>query len=204
MSEIIAAKPFTINDRVITETAVHLYATVRVRVPLEPTPDPAEALKKALAAVDLDSAVREGEYAEEITGVLVDQISGNYDHGAGQFEYEAEIGLTPDGYRDQGRMEQGRFIVVSTGNITKQDSEVLAQADAKAAPVMIAESGYGWIVSLMPSFQTDVPAVLASLKAAGLSEAFCTLWHGLRLRGYGLMQLDADAAAHPEFATFEW
>lgn len=197
----VAPAPFQINGNTITETAVHLYVTARIRVAIEPTADPKEALEKALKRTDLNYSVRYAEYAEEITSVLVDQISGQYD--GGDYEYESETHLTPDGDVEHHGVEKGQFIVIGTGNITEADSRVLDGFDPETAPVMVAKTGYGWIVSLRPGAESTEEAT-SLLLAAQLSEAFVTLWKGLRERGYGLMQLDRDADAHPDFQTFNW
>jgi hypothetical protein len=160
-------------------------------------------MEKALKITDLDRELRRGEYAEEITGVLVDQISGDY--AKNDYEYESETFLTEEGFIDRrNQVEQGKFVVVGTGNITLADSKILADLDQQAAPMMIAPTGHGWIVSLMPCRQDEVESLTQEMAGIGFSEAFVTLWKGLRERGYGLMQIDQDACPHPDFAAFEW
>lgn len=195
-----AVETFSINDETITETAVHLYATVRLRVSIQPTADPAEAYRKALAQTDLSKDFRYGEFTDEITSVLVDQISGSYSEGS--FNYEDEISLDADGRRDYGH-ESGRFIVLSTGHVTEADSRILNNLDAQTAPVMVAQAGYGWLISLVPASEFPEER-MQELRGLGLSESFVKLWAGMRDRGYGLLHLDCDGDAHSEFETFSW
>jgi len=204
MSEAIApAAPFEINGKLITETAVHIYAVMRLRVAIEPTQDPKQAIEKALKQTDLDHDLRHGEYAEEITGMLVDQISGDY--AKGDYEYEEETFLTEDGFVDhRSQVEQGKYLVIGSSNIPQVDGEALTKVDPLTGPIMVANTGYGWIVSLRPGSHTAAENLEEDLRKCGLSDAFIALWKGLRERGFGLLQIDRDASPHPEFPTFEW
>lgn len=91
--------------------------------------------------------------------------------------------------------EEGQYCVLSTGHVFPQDLLALANlANLKEAPVMVASTAYGAVISLMPSEEADVESIKAAFILHGLSPVFIELWEGMRSRCYGLMWIDADAA----------
>lgn len=104
-------------------------------------------------------------------------------------------------------IEEGRFIVVSTAHITQEDSELLKTlaAGVEPTPLMMSDTRYGFVVSLVPgSDRNSARTLVAWFRTQGLSESFVTLWKGMRARGYGLLQLDADATTLVGYDTFSW
>jgi hypothetical protein len=53
---------------------VHIYAVVRVKIEAVEADSQVAAIQEAQKGLDLEEAVRSGEYAEEITGFLVDEV----------------------------------------------------------------------------------------------------------------------------------
>ncbi len=103
-------------------------------------------------------------------------------------------------------VECGAFIVASNHHITREDDDVLLRiAGMVGTPVMVAASGYGYLISLMPHCDDEqVASFKEHFTDAGLSSAFLQLWDVVRTNGFGLLQLDRDGDVIDGLPTFDW
>ncbi len=105
------------------------------------------------------------------------------------------------------RVELGRYIVLSTAHIQESDAAVLTSQASMggACQMMVASTGYGFLVTLLPGGDSGASAdAIQSMRAAGLSDAFVSLWLGVRNEGFGILQLDSDGPICDLFPTFDW
>lgn len=71
---------------------VHLYAVVRVAVDVTDATSQLDAIARAEQTVDLASEFRRGEFADEVIGILVDEV-GDSDHTKSQaYKVDANTG----------------------------------------------------------------------------------------------------------------
>jgi len=72
---------------------VHIYAVVRVKIEGVNAESQTAAITAAQKGLDMEYAIKQGEYAEEITGFLVDEVG---DENYSKTRAYLADGVTPD------------------------------------------------------------------------------------------------------------
>ncbi|ULQ48378.1 hypothetical protein JN531_017240 (plasmid) [Flagellatimonas centrodinii] len=102
--------------------------------------------------------------------------------------------------------EFGSYLTVSTKHLKADDAELLANhAGEPGSAVMVAATGYGWIVSL--GCEEDEGDAEGALRDAGFSDGFVKLRRVLRgYRGgrYRRVEFDRDAPVQSDLQTYQW
>lgn len=134
--------------------AVHFYATMRLRVVIPDAISDAEAIAKAESCTDLNYALRNGEYADEISGYLVDELDLSGDIVSEAF-YDRDGNLVPPG------LDPVALLPALTGVVSKLATGELAFTEARGA-ARAALGGVELPISRPAGVEEQVVAVVSA------------------------------------------
>jgi hypothetical protein len=102
-------------------------------------------------------------------------------------------------------MRSWRYLNISTGHLTLNDSEILDECDVSngrpAGAVIVYKYEEGYFV---PVFQDDLEERLNGFEEAGLSTFFRKIYRESSKTGIQLLRFDCDGDVFDEYRTFVW